>query len=129
MTAEQRITGLRPAFGDGQRWCVEGCGHPQHPYVIAEVGDVRVLYGAYSGGGAFSIGHREVNEQHARLIAAAPEMLEALEAAFEVLAYHYDSAGRYHSLDRPGGETDGLCRICRVAVRVENLIASAKGVA
>ena len=65
---------------------------------------------------------------NAQLIVLAPEMLETLGAAFDVLAHHFDTAGRYHSLDRPGGETDENCKICRVAVQVENLIATAKGV-
>lgn len=70
----------------------------------------------------------EDTEANAKLIVLAPEMLAALATALEVLAYHYDAAGRYHSLDCPGGETDGDCQICRVAVQVENLIATAKGV-
>jgi len=120
--SEERITGLQPAFGNGKRWCVEGqCDHPQHPYVIALVGDVHVLYGDYSGGGAFPIGHREINEQHARLIAAAPEMLEALEEAIPVLTDAIEDS--YCGMHRGRGLCD--CKSDIVA-RISTIIARTK---
>jgi hypothetical protein len=106
MTGE-RMTGVYPAYGAGKYWCVESecsCNPPRHSYVIARVGDERVVYGEYSDGGTYGIGHYEINLAHARFIALMPTLLDAaMDAVLQ---------------GRVGSATGTLCRTC---------IAQAKG--
>lgn len=92
-------------------WQIVSVGDDNPKYAIADADRVSILTLAYEDGVAFAAVY---DENHAHLIAAAPEMLEALKLVME------EKAPRYHDCT-----DDGLpkCAWCFA----EEAIAKAEG--